>query len=109
MIKPMRSGSERQMARKPKAAMIARNVTVAGRRTSLRMEPEMWDALQEAAAREALNLHDFCTAVAKRRGGYSMTAAIRVHLLGYFRDAATEAGHKSAGHGKLRAKSKSKR
>jgi predicted DNA-binding ribbon-helix-helix protein len=84
--------------------MIARNVTVAGRRTSLRMEPEMWDALQEAAAREGLSLHDFCTGVAKRRGAYSMTAAIRVHLLDYFRDAATEAGHKGAGHGKLRAK-----
>ena len=103
--KPMKSGSERKkMARKPKAAMIARNVTVAGRRTSLRMEPEMWDALQEAAAREALSLHDFCTSVAKRRGGYSMTAAIRVHLLNYFRDAATDAGHKSAGHGKFRSK-----
>jgi predicted DNA-binding ribbon-helix-helix protein len=84
--------------------MIARNVTVAGRRTSLRMEPEMWDALQEAATREGLSLHDFCTAVAKRRGAYSMTAAIRVHLLDYFRDAATEAGHKSAGHGKAKGK-----
>ncbi|HVM84223.1 MAG TPA: ribbon-helix-helix domain-containing protein [Candidatus Binatia bacterium] len=86
--------------------MIARNVTVAGRRTSLRMEPEMWDALQEAAAREGQTLHDFCTAVAKRRGAFSMTAAIRVHLLGYFRDAATEAGHRNAGHGKLAAKSR---
>ena len=89
--------------------MIARNVTVAGRRTSLRMEPEMWDALQEAATREGLNLHDFCTGVAKRRGGYSMTAAIRVHLLNYFRDAATEAGHKSAGHGKARPGAKSRK
>ena len=86
--------------------MIARNVTVAGRRTSLRMEPEMWDALQEASTREGLSLHDFCTAVARRRGAYSMTAAIRVHLLDYFRDAATEAGHRGAGHGKAAAKGK---
>jgi len=64
----------------------------------------MWDALQEAAAREEQNLHDFCTAVAKRRGAFSMTAAIRVHLLGYFRDAATETGHRNAGHGRLSAK-----
>ena len=88
--------------------MIARNVTVAGRRTSLRMEPEMWDALQEATAREGLSLHDYCTAVARKRGAFSMTAAIRVHLLGYFRDAATEAGHRSAGHGKPPAKSRSR-
>ena len=68
--------------------MFARNVTVAGRRTSLRMEPEMWDALQEVAMRENLTLHDLCTAVAKKRGLHSMTAAIRVYLLNYFRDAA---------------------
>jgi predicted DNA-binding ribbon-helix-helix protein len=88
--------------------MIARNVTVAGRRTSLRMEPEMWDALQEAAAREELSLHEFCTAVAKKRGAFSMTAAIRVYLLTYFRNAATELGHRGAGHGKLPAKSRRK-
>ena len=64
----------------------------------------MWDALQEAAAREGLSLHDFCTGVAKRRGAYSMTAAIRVYLLRYFRGAATEAGHKAAGHGKAKSK-----
>ncbi len=80
--------------------MFARNVTVAGRRTSLRMEPEMWDALQEVASREKQTLHDLCTAVAKKRGLHSMTAAIRVYLLNYFRDAATDAGHRKAGHGK---------
>jgi predicted DNA-binding ribbon-helix-helix protein len=88
------------MAKKPKAAMFARNVTVAGRRTSLRMEPEMWDALQEVAARENLTLHDLCTQVSKRRGLHSMTAAIRVYLLNYFRAAATHAGHRKAHHGK---------
>lgn len=80
--------------------MFARNVTVAGRRTSLRMEPEMWDALQEVSQREKVSLHDLCTSVSKKRGLHSMTAAIRVFLLNYFRAAATEAGHRKAGHGK---------
>jgi len=40
-------------------------------------------------------------AVAKKRGLHSMTAAIRVYLLNYFRDAATDAGHRKAGHGKV--------
>ena len=47
--------------------MIARNVTVAGRRTSLRLEPEMWDALVEIGARESLSLHQLCTEVNRRR------------------------------------------
>jgi predicted DNA-binding ribbon-helix-helix protein len=84
--------------------MVARNVTIAGRRTSLRIAPEMWDALQEAADRENHNLHELCTAISKRRGGHSMTAAIRVYLLTYFRAAATEAGHRAAGHGTLKRK-----
>jgi hypothetical protein len=29
------------------------------------------------------------------------TSAVRVHLVGYFRDAATAAGHLQAGHGAL--------
>jgi predicted DNA-binding ribbon-helix-helix protein len=85
--------------------MVARNVTVAGRRTSLRIAPEMWDALQEAADRENLNLHEICTAIARRRNGHSMTAAIRVYLLSYYRAAATESGHRAAGHGGLKRKS----
>jgi predicted DNA-binding ribbon-helix-helix protein len=87
--------------------MVARNVTIAGRRTSLRIAPEMWEALQEAADRENISLHELCTAISKRRAGHSMTAAIRVYLLSYFRAAATEAGHRSAGHGTLKRKSAS--
>ena len=57
----------------------------------------MWDALQEVASREKISLHDLCTAVARKRGLHSMTAAIRVYLLNYFRVAATDAGHRKAG------------
>jgi predicted DNA-binding ribbon-helix-helix protein len=62
----------------------------------------MWNALQEVATREHLTLHELCTAVARRRGLHSMTAAIRVYLLNYFRAAATDSGHRKAGHGKAR-------
>jgi predicted DNA-binding ribbon-helix-helix protein len=92
------------MARKLKPAMIARNVTVGGNRTSLRMEPAMWDAVTEVIDREGSSIHDFCTRVARGRGAASMTAAIRVFVLNYFRTAASEAGHRAAGHGKITAK-----
>jgi predicted DNA-binding ribbon-helix-helix protein len=92
------------MSRKLKPAMIARNVTVGGNRTSLRMEPAMWDAVTEVIDREDTNIHDFCTKVARGRGAASMTAAIRVFALNYFRAAATEPGHRAAGHGKAATK-----
>ena len=81
--------------------MVARNVTVGGKRTSLRMEPAMWEAVTEVMAREGANIHDFCTKIARGRGNASMTAAIRVFTLNYFRSAASEAGHRAAGHGKI--------
>lgn len=83
-------------------AMVARNVTVSGRRTSVRLEPEMWESLQEITAREAITMHQLCTEIAKQRGLSSLTAAIRAYALAYFRSAATERGHRAAGHGSLR-------
>ena len=63
------------------------NIRIAGRRTSLRLEPEMWSALHEVAELEGRTIHDICTAVAAlpRPGDASLTSSIRVFLLQYFR------------------------
>ena len=74
------------------------NVTVAGRRTSIRLEPAMWQALREISAREGKTPHALVTEIARARAQSSLTAAIRVFLLDYFRAAATEEGHRRAGH-----------
>lgn len=77
-----------------------RNVTVNGRRTSMRLEQEMWEALREICRREELTVHELCTLIDDRRGLSSLTAATRVFTLMYFRAAATDEGHATAGHGK---------
>ena len=59
----------------------------------------MWDALQEICQREHASMHEIVTRVAETRSESSMTAAIRVYLLGYFQAAATDDGHRTAGHG----------
>ncbi len=83
-----------------KSTLISRNITVMGRRTSVRLESEMWSALREIAKREHCSIHDICTLIHMRKmEGTSLTAAIRVFLMLYFRAATTEEGHKRAGHG----------
>ncbi len=83
-----------------KTTLISRNVTVMGRRTSIRLEPEMWLALKEIATREQCRIHDICTLVGvRKKSGTSLTAAMRVFLMLYFRAAATDDGHSKAGHG----------
>ncbi len=83
----------------PATSLVSRNVTVSGHRTSLRLEPMMWDALEEICAREDRTIHQVCTAVNERRHESTLTAAIRVFILAYFRAAATDEGHERAGHG----------
>ncbi len=82
------------------SSLVSRNVTILGRRTSIRLEPEMWKALRDIAEREVCSIHDVCTLVfVRKKDETSFTAAIRVFLMLYFRAAATENGHRSAGHG----------
>ncbi len=79
--------------------LVSRNVTISGRRTSIRLEQEMWDCLSEIARRERLSIHQIASVVAAVRQSSSLTAKLRVFIVGYFRAAATEAGHAGAGHG----------
>lgn len=82
------------------SSLVSRNITVLGRRTSVRLEPEMWRELKNISARERCTIHDLCSLISIRKNSRtSLTAAIRVFLMLYFRAAATEAGHSQAGHG----------
>ena len=83
-----------------KTTLLSRNITVGGRRTSVRLEPEMWASLYDIAKRENCSIHDICTLINLRKNNKtSLTAAIRVFLMLYYRAAATEEGHARAGHG----------
>jgi predicted DNA-binding ribbon-helix-helix protein len=80
---------------------ISRNVTIQGHRTSLRLQKEMWDAIDEICRRERLSIHQLCSRIAERRGERSLTSEVRVYAIGYFRSAANDEGHLRAGHGVL--------
>ncbi|MBL4692139.1 MAG: ribbon-helix-helix domain-containing protein [Magnetovibrio sp.] len=79
----------------------SRNVSIGEHRTSLRLERDTWDALEEICVREHLTVHELCTSIEQYRTGASRTAAVRAHVLTYFRAAATDAGHAKVKHGSL--------
>lgn len=83
------------------STLINRNVTVTGRRTSVRLEQPMWDALEEICRRERKVLNQLVSEIDHGRQESSLTAAIRVTIMQYFRTAATERGHLRAGHGAM--------
>ena len=81
--------------------LINRNVTSERGRTSMRLEPELWDALGEICARERRGLGEMVQYIERLSHPGGRTSAVRVFTLGYFRAAATEEGHRQAGHGAL--------
>ncbi|MEH6632587.1 MAG: ribbon-helix-helix domain-containing protein [Halopseudomonas aestusnigri] len=75
------------------STLVNRNITLKGRRTSLRLEPDMWEALFEICVREDCHISNLCTTIDDVKEGSSLTAAIRVFILIYFRNAASAIGY----------------
>ena len=68
------------------ARLKSRNVVVQGRRTSVRLEPAMWEALKDIAAAERSTINEIVSAIADcRTSAGSLTSAIRVFVMAYFR------------------------
>jgi len=88
-------------ARREKTTLISHNIMVDGKRTSVRLEKEMWMAIKDIARQEKCSIHALCSVVSQRKKpDTSLTAAIRVFIMAYFQAAATTDGHKNAGHGR---------
>lgn len=90
----------------------SQNIMVCGHRTSMRLEPSMWEALEDIARRESMSVNDICSRIKERldeqnrrkgvdpdQSEVTLTSAVRVFIASYFRRACTEDGHSRAGHG----------
>lgn len=94
------------------AGLKSQNIMIGSHRTSMRLEPSMWDALEDIARRERLSVHDLCGLIKERltrqqeiKGAtasdseVTLTSAVRVFIAAYYRRACTDEGHQRAGHG----------
>jgi predicted DNA-binding ribbon-helix-helix protein len=63
------------------AADLKRSLTIAGHRTSLSLEPEFWDALQEAAMKRKITAAMLVAEIDQVRGERNLSSAVRVWLL----------------------------
>src|SRR5579864_7404078 len=87
------------MSRRPRrthenspSSLVIHNIVVGGHRTSVRLEPVMWDALHDIGRRLRLTTHDLVTDIDRERSASSLTAAIRVYIVDFYRAAAVPAG-----------------
>jgi len=98
-ITGMASALPRRAPRKrlsPSSSLVIHNVVVSGHRTSVRLEPVMWEALQEIARQQETNINQLVTEIDRRRNSSSLTAAIRVYIVDFYRSAAAAQGDRAA-------------
>ena len=82
-------------------ALPSRVLIVRGRRTSARLEDEIWESFKDIAEGLGCSVHELASHIySGKKNGQSFTSAIRVFVMLYYRDAAAEAGHAKAGHGR---------
>jgi predicted DNA-binding ribbon-helix-helix protein len=67
------------------SSLRTRNVTVDGHRTSVRLEPALWDAFDEICRRERKSARTICSDIGRRQREGGFTSALRVYILDYFR------------------------
>lgn len=72
------------------SSLRTRNVIVGGHRTSVRLEPTLWEAFDEICRRERKSGRTICSEIAQQRRDGGFTSALRVYILGYFRTLAAE-------------------
>ena len=63
------------------------NISSPQGRTTIRLEPEFWQALKEIADREHLTIAAIMREIDAKRGNFGRTGACRVYILNYYRSA----------------------
>jgi predicted DNA-binding ribbon-helix-helix protein len=71
---------------KVKSPVRKRPVVVAGRKTSVSMEENFWEALKEIATARKMTRMKLITEIAKGREHQNLSSALRVYALRYYRE-----------------------
>ena len=65
----------------------SRTIWIGSHRTSVRLEPTMWAAFNDISAGRGKTVHDVVLEINRGRAGISLSAAIRVYIVEYYREA----------------------
>jgi len=60
------------------------NVIIGDKRTSITLEPIVWEILHDLADHQECTIHEFCSFIdSRKKPGANLSSAIRVFLLSY--------------------------
>ena len=69
-----------------KSSVIKRSIIIAGHKTSVSLEDEFWDSLKEIAKERSMTLGALVAAIDADRQHTNLSSAIRLFVLGVYRD-----------------------
>ena len=97
--------THRDLEQYPDGLTLSIFVKMASGRSSVRLGVGLVRALYEIAEREDMTVDEICSQVASALlAQETLNEALRAYVVNYFRDAATEDGHRQAGHGSRASK-----
>ena len=73
-----------------KSRVVKRSVVSAGHKTSVSLEDEFWNALKEIAGARGMAVSDLIAAIDSKRTLANLSSALRVFVLGFYRDRISE-------------------
>lgn len=75
-------------AKRPRSRLISRNVRIGRQRTSVRLEPAVWDALEDIQRRTKKTLREITNEVGATHYRRGFTSALRMYCLNFYRNLA---------------------
>ena len=72
-----------------KSLVSKRSIVIAGHKTSVSLEDEFWNGLKEIARERGMTLGALVTAIDGNRQHANLSSAIRLFVLGVYRDQAS--------------------
>jgi len=66
-----------------RSSLVTHNVYIDGNRTSVRLEPIIWDTLQGIARQEGITVHDLVSRIDRQKTAGNLSSAIRAFVVTY--------------------------
>ncbi len=73
-----------------KSLIVKRSIVVAGRKTSVSLEDAFWKTFKEIADQQRATISELASAIDAGRRHSNLSSAIRLYVLGYYRDLVSE-------------------
>jgi predicted DNA-binding ribbon-helix-helix protein len=74
------------MAERMQSLIIKRSILIAGHKTSVSLEDTFWQTFKEIARQRHMTVSELATAIESERQEGNLSSAIRLFVLGFYRD-----------------------